>query len=335
MKYTYSQAKFSASEVAQFRLKVIQFCDRYGITAAKEAFGVSRATIFLWKQTLAQHQGRLSALLPQSTRPHQTRRMVVDPRILEFIGNLRQYNRRLGKEKIKVLLAGYCHQLGITPISASKVGRIIKRNNWFYGKPGRMYHNPSSGFARSHQRIKPRLAKAYQSHQPGDMLQLDTIVRFDVGIKRYIVTAIDLYSKFSFALAYKTLSSQATWDFYLKLKVVAPFKIKAVKTDNGLEFGGKFDAYLKQQGVDHYFSYPRTPQSNAFIERFNRTVQEEFIDAHLEFLPDTILFNRKLVDYLLYYNTVRPHQSLKYLTPMGYMLKEAPESNMYWTSTIA
>lgn len=138
---------------------------------------------------------------------------------------------------------------------------------------------------------------------------------------------------FSFAFAYKNLSSRVALDFYQKLKLIAPFKISALKTDNGQEFLGEFDLFLTEEGGKHYFSYPRTPQSNSFIERFNRTIQEEFVEANLEFLENPQEFNAKLVDYLLYYNTVRPHQALDYLTPMGFMIKEDLESKKYWTST--
>lgn len=258
--------------------------------------------------------------------------MVVNPLILDFIKNLRENNPRLGKEKIKLLVDAYCHKENLPRISASKIGRIIKRNNWFYAKLGRVYHNPNHSHFQAN-RHKERLSKEFKSKYAGELLQMDSITRFDLGMKRYIVTAIDLYSKFTFAFSYKGLSSAVALDFYQKLETLAPFTIKAVKTDNGLEFLGEFDKYLQRKGIVHYFSYPRTPKSNAFIERFNRTIQEEFVDANTQYLKNTEDFNTKLIDYLLYYNTVRPHQSLGYLTPMAYMLERDLKSKMYWTST--
>ncbi|MGB9794483.1 MULTISPECIES: integrase core domain-containing protein [Caldisericum] len=57
--------------------------------------------------------------------------------------------------------------------------------------------------------------------------------------------------------------------------------------------------------------YPRCPRINGFIERANRTLQDEFIDSHLILLEENIdEFNRKLMDYLVWYNTERPHNSL-------------------------
>ncbi|MFP3256959.1 MAG: hypothetical protein RXO36_04085 [Candidatus Nanopusillus acidilobi] len=36
------------------------------------------------------------------------------------------------------------------------------------------------------------------------------------------------------------------------------FSISKVQTDNGSEFMGEFDKYLKEIGIEHYYSYPRT-----------------------------------------------------------------------------
>lgn len=277
MKHTYSINKYSQDEVAQFRLKVLTFYDSYGHKATKEAFAVGRSTIFLWKRNLRQANGSLVALCPTSTASHTRRKMVVDHKVYEFIENLRLNNYRLGKKKIKRLLDAYCLQEKLATISESKIGRIIKVNNLFLPKLGRVYHDPGKKPSiPGTRRIKGRLPKDTQVKAAGDLLQLDTVIKFDRSIKRYIITAIDLYSRFTFAFAYMRLSSAVALDFFEKLELVAPFKVKAIKTDNGREFLGEFDNYLSKNNIKHYFSYPRTPKSNAYIERFNRTIQEEF-----------------------------------------------------------
>ena len=334
MKHSYSLNKYSKDEVAQFRMKVIKFHDDYGSRATKEAFNVGRSTVFAWKKILREANGSLTALLPASTAPKTTRRMIVNSKVYDFIENIRLNNWRLGKEKIKRLLDAYCLLEGLETVSESKIGRIIKVNNLFLPKRGRVYHNPDKKpTIPGTKRVKERLPKDSQVKAPGDLLQLDTVVKFDQRIKRYIITAIDLYSRFTFAFAYIRLSSAISLDFMLKLELIAPFKIKAIKTDNGMEFLGDFDAYLNRRSIVHYFSYPRTPKSNAYIERFNRTIQEEFVDGHLDLFEDMHSFNDKMMDYLIYYNTVRPHKSLDYQTPMGFMISEDQKSNMLWTRT--
>lgn len=334
VKHTYSLSKYQKDEVAQFRMKVIIFYGSYGAKATKEAFSVGRSTVFVWKKALKRANGNLVALCPASTAPHNRRKMIVDHQIYEFIENLRFNNYRLGKEKIKILLDAYCLKEGLQTISESKIGRIIRVNNLSFPKLGRVYHDPSrKPSIPGTKRVKLRLPKDSQVKVAGDLLQLDTVIKFDRSIKRYILTAIDLYSRFTFAFAYTRLSSAVSLDFTQKLELIAPFKIKTIKTDNGMEFLGEFDAYLSKKSITHYFSYPRTPKSNAYIERFNRTIQEEFVDAHLDLFEDMHTFNDKMMDYLVYYNTVRPHKSLNYQTPMGFMISEDQKSNMYWTRT--
>ena len=334
MKHMYSLNKYSKDEVAQFRMKVIKFYDCYGQKATKEAFSVGRSTVFLWKRNLRQANGSLAALCPRSTAPQTRRKMIVDHKVYEFIENLRLNNYRLGKEKIKRLLDAYCLQEQIATISESKIGRIIKVNNLLLPKLGRVYHDPGKkpSIPGTH-RIKERLPKDSQVKAAGDLLQLDTVIKFDQGIKRYIITAIDLYSRFTFAFAYTRLSSAAALDFMMKLELVAPFKVRTIKTDNGMEFLGEFDNYLTKKSIKHYFSYPRTPKSNAYIERFNRTIQEEFVDYNLDLFEDMHVFNDKMMDYLVYYNTVRPQKTLDNQPPMGFMISEDPKSNMMWTHT--
>ena len=52
-------------------------------------------------------------------------------------------------------------------------------------------------------------------------------------------------------------------------------KIKILRSDNGGEYRSKeFMNYLKEKGIQHQLSVPRTPQQNGVSERMNRTIQE-------------------------------------------------------------
>ncbi|MFH1308954.1 MAG: integrase core domain-containing protein, partial [Patescibacteria group bacterium] len=88
-----------------------------------------------------------------------------------------------------------------------------------------------------------------------------------------------------------------------------------------------------------YHTYPKQPKMNAHVERFNRTIQEEFVDFHINelIIPET--FNRKLIDWLIWYNTKRVHYAFKNkLSPVQYILsldkdKLSQECNFGWTYT--
>jgi len=334
MKFKHNLSITQNNHIVQKRLEVVLFFDKYGLSPTLDAFKVSKSSIYLWRSVLKKWKYQTIYLVPKSTRPKNTRRMSVNPLILKFIKDIRENTYKLGKSKIKALLDEYCVSNGITPVSESLIGKIIKRNNWYFEPTKKIYHNPYSNYPMKKSK-KMRAPKGEKIYFPGQQVQIDSIARFDLNLKRYIITAVDLYSRFSFAYTYKSLSSRIALDFYQKLEKVAPFKILAVKTDNGLEFERYFDSYLKENNVFHFFSYPRTPKSNAYVERFNRTIQEEFVDRSIDLIENINTFNSKLIDYLIYFNSVRPHRSLDNLTPMWYLVFKGILSKMSVTHTDA
>lgn len=72
------------------------------------------------------------------------------------------------------------------------------------------------------------------------------------------------------------------------------------------------------------------------IERFNRTIQEEFVNYHLALLRDDLdAFNQKLIEYLIWYNTKRPHHTFGLVSPLRYIVSKLPaeECQRWWTYT--
>jgi putative transposase len=326
MNITYDLTQYANHPEVSEKIKVVTFFNLYGLKVTKDAFMVGRSTIYLWKKKIKEGQGSLLGLINKSSRPYNTRRMYVEEKIYEFIRSLREKYPRLGKDKIKILLDQCCRETKIKTISASKIGKIIKRNNWFFYLGKRTKHT-----------VRPNKERVfgYQVNDPGDLFQLDTIVRFEHGIKRYILTAIDVISKFAFAYTYKSHSSLSTSDFIQKLIKVTPYEIKGIQTDNGSEFLNHFDKIIAKQGIVHFFTYPRCPKQNGIIERFNRTLQEEFVEDSRELLEESQPkpFNDRLVDYLLFYNTQRPHNSLNNQEPMKTVVNYLKKSNRYRTDT--
>lgn len=327
-----SLRKFSGSEAAQERLRIIGFYIDYGEKATKKAFGIDRKTVWVWKKRLERGNHHLSSLTPSSTRPRKFRKMTADKTIVSFISQLRQEHYRMGKEKIKPLLDKHCQKLGIATVSVSTIGKIIKRHRFFSQRSGRIYHQPSEARSRP-KRVKRLRVKHAPRPDSFGHLQMDTVVRLTEGIRLYFYSAIDIKLKFSLSLPYPSLNSKNTLEFFKKLELVYPGIIKSVQTDNGLEFLGVFDQYLKQRNLPHYFIYPRCPRINGVVERYQRTLQEEFLNPNIDLVHYPKLLASKLADYLLFYNTVRAHHSLGNLSPMGYLIKEGGMSKMCVTHT--
>ena len=324
--------RYMITETAQKRAKVLTFWHHHGLEATREAFNVSRPTLYRWARALAQSKGKLEALNSGSQAPKNKRKRVIPLPVLGFIITERTTHPRLGKEKVAIALREAGHTL-----SDSTVGRMIgdlkKRGLLpkytklsFYARTGRL----------SERIIKPakKIRRPKQYTEP--CLEVDTIVRFVDGIKRYILTAVDVERKFTFAYGYTSHSSSTATDFLDKVRTVAPFSIKALQTDNGSEFANHFHEACLRLNIIHFHTYPRCPKLNPCIERFNRTLSEEFLIWNRTVMRDDLrAFNRKLMDYLIWYNTRRPHWSLGLLSPLQYICSQLPavESQMIWTDT--
>jgi putative transposase len=325
---------FGESEVAQQRMKILKFYETYGEAATREAFGADRKLISRWRKRLRAEGGKLSALIPHSTRPRRVRTSVVSLRVIGYLRELRKDHPRLGKEKMKPLLDRYCRQEGLPLVSVSTIGNIIRRQKLFFQKAGRVYHDPSSHWAQ-HPKREKRI-KVKRSPKPSEFGHIlsDTVERFTDGIRDYFHSAMEIKSRFALSLNYQQLSSRNMEDFYERFQSVYPGEIKVWQSDNGSENLGNFDAALKRDGIVHLFSYPRCPKVNAYIERYNRTLQEEFIDNHLDLIHDKELFHQKLADYLIFYNTQRVHKGLENKTPVDYLIEQGVLSQRCLTYTM-
>lgn len=329
-----SLRKFDQSEVAQQKMKIIEFYRCYGEKATIEAFGADRRVVNRWVKCLDNSGGQLSSLVPLTTKPHTTRTPVTDYRIIDFIAGEREAHPGVGKEKLKPDLDEYCTGLGIPGVSASTIGNIIKRHHFFFQKQGKCYHNPNSKWAQKKTEKKKRLRIKHSPHPEdyGHILS-DTVERITDGVKDYFMSAIDAKMKFALTLNYKNITSVNMLDFYHRFKSVYPGVIRVWQSDNGSENLGVFDLQLEKDGIPHLFIYPRCPQIDTFIERYNRTVQEEFIDYNLDTIHDKVIFNQKLSQWNIYYNTKRRHHSLELQSPLGYFVAKGGMSQMSLTYT--
>ena len=324
--------RYMITEQAKQKCRILAFWEKHGLEATKEAFKVSRPTLFRWQRALKKGGGKLEALNNKSTAPKQRRRRIVGDAVRDFILKERTFDSRLSKDKLSVLMK----QDGIADLSASTVGRILndlkqqgvlKKNSKLslYGKTGRLIERTK----RSKQKLRSK------GHE-GGLVKADSIVRFTNGIKRYIVTGLDCESKFAFAYAYKNHASNTATDFMEKFKKVTPVSLTHVQTDNGSEFAHHFDIYLEKNNIVHFHTYPRCPKMNAEIERFNRTLSDAFLSQHRMLLAyDIDDFNQKLIEWLLWYNTRRPHWSLGLVSPLRYICDQLPEkSHRWWTDAV-
>ena len=99
--------------------------------------------------------------------------------------------------------------------------------------------------------------------------------------------------------------------------VGCPGRPTQLRPGNGPEFiSARLTEWCEAQGVTLHWIQPGKPTQNAYIERFNGSFRRELLDAYLF---RSLAHVRQLVgDWLLGYNTLRPHQALNFRTPLEF-----------------
>jgi len=340
-------AVYMITKKAKERFEILVFWEKHGLQATLDAFHKKRRTLFLWKQKLNEGAGKPEALNEKKTTPKTKRKRIWSFEVRQKIKSIRLEHPNLGQDKIHPLLKVFCEENNFKCPSVKTISRIIADDP----EKMRIFPQKVSHFGRiykSNRQKVLRKPKDLKPQYPGHLIALDTIEKIINGNRRYVVTFEDIYTRFSFAWATKSHASKAAEEFFDMCLKVFPYSFNFlwVLTDNGSEFKKHFSEKLKELHLTHFHTYPKTPKMNAHVERFNRTIQDEFIDYHISDLLYPEIFNTKLIDYLIFYNTERVHYAFQNkLSPVQFMisiqkskqliLNMPQECNIGWHYTVA
>lgn len=309
---------FDSSDKAKLKLHVVELLEKTNWKTVDLAFpGVSRASAFRWKKKYLESGKKITSLLPISTRPNKVREMLVPSRILGFIKQLRKKYPRLSKYKIKVFLDIFCEEQGLEKHSVSWIGKVINKYQFFFNKR----------YPVRQKRRKQKVTRVKYCPKQKDIklgyLQLDGVTVYFEGRNYYFLCSVELKSRQSWAKRVGSLSSSNAKEFLEEILSQINYPIHTIQTDNGSEFKGFFDKAIKEfDETKHLWSFPRSPKTNGYVERFNWTVQDEFINYEIDTAAYNLKeFDQKLKNWVNYYNKIRPHQSLDYMTPQQYLVQ--------------
>ena len=303
---TYLNKYNNLSKCAKQRLKWIDYYNQCG-NASKTCrhFDIPPKTFYKWYKRF--NPNNLYSLEDHDRAPINKRKREITPIQEQRIVGLRKKYIRYSKIKIAKI---YEREYG-EYISSWKVQKVIEKY--------RLYYNPTKTAKTTKKRLKAhkkrRITELKKKPKSGFLLCLDTVEFRILNIKRYVFTAIDYFSKVAFARMYKNANSYNATDFLNRLLLLVNGEIENVQTDNGSEFEKYFNIACQQLKLDRYHNRVRTPKDNPVNERFNRTLQEEFVDLG-NLTDNVIIFNRNLTDWLIEYNFKRPHETLDYETPI-------------------
>lgn len=173
------------------------------------------------------------------------------------------------------------------------------------------------------------------SETPGEELFFDT---FYVGRLKGVgrvwqYSAVDGGSSFGIARAAAGEKSAAAMAAFLEHDVVpavraAGRQLRRVTTDNGPEFGAAFGATCRRLGLEHHRIPPRSPNLNAFVERFQGTVLHLHyrIAFRYRYYTSAADIDADLAAWLRHYNFERPHRGYRTRgrTPASLFYAERP-----------
>ena len=319
--------KLNLSKKARQRLNWIIY---YYTKANKNAsltcryFGITRSKWYFWINKF--DETNLRTLEDDSTAPVKRRQKEYTNLQYERVVKLRKQFIRYGKVKLlKKYQLLYSEDRNI---SDWKVQCIIQVSD--------IYYHPKKAFRTANKRKKAinkkRIAELKKKPKNGHLLALDSVIRIVNGQRRYIITAIDTYSKIAYARMYNSHSSIQAEDFLTRLNYLLDGKIENILTDNGSEFQKYFEKACQKLNLNRYYSRVRQPKDNPICERFNRILNEEFIQLG-NLTTDVKSFNSNLTNWLIEYNFHRPHQALEYMTPIEFTQKYAKVSKRYSSNT--
>lgn len=313
---------YMITKKAQLKARVLVFWEKHGLHATLDAFPHKKSTLYSWKQAWEKGGKKIESLNEKSRIPKTKRKRIWGEAVVAEIRRLREERVNLGEEKIYPELKPFCDERNLPCPKPVTIGRLMKDLGGLRRYPEKVSHFGKIKKAnRRKVLIKP---KGLKPTHPGHLVALDTVEIFIDGTRRYIVTFEDIYTRFSFAWATTSHASLAAKEFFdLCIKAFPySFNFLYVLTDNGSEFKKHFTEELNRLHLVHYHTYPRTPKMNAHVERFNKTIQNDFVDFHYGLLKaDINEFNRKLMDWLIWYNTRRVHYAFQNkLSPAQFML---------------
>lgn len=295
------------SREARRRLGWIEFYLRHGRNASLTCrhFAISRDTFYRWWNRY--DPADLSCLESRSTAPRRRRRPTTAPEVERLVLRLRDANPEWSKYKLSVVAR---RDHGVT-VSASTCGRILSR----FGRINERRAARRRKAARNTRRRRP--SDLVASHA-GDLVQIDTKHLYWWGsTRRFQFVAVDVATRVKVTELFTTASSRSAASFLATVIERLPFEVKAIQTDNGSEYLGEFHRACESTGIAHFFSRPHTPKHNAYVERQIQTEIEEFHNL-VDPTESVEEFNDLLVAWDRFFNEVRPHQALGYLTPMAY-----------------
>jgi transposase InsO family protein len=306
-----SHANACLTPAGRLRLAQLVVDKGWSLRRAAERWNCSVTTAKRWADRYRAH-GR-DGLVDRSSRPKTSPRRTPTRRERRVVGL--RVSRRWGPARIAYRLK----------MTVSTVHKILRR----YGCPPLAWTDPATGVRIKWARKK---ANSYVHDAPGDLVHVDikklgripdggghkVLGRAEGKRNRrrgvgywYIHNAVDDCTRLAYSELLTDEKKETAAEFWKRANAYfesAGIAVKRVLTDNGSCYRSRLFADALGDDIKHKRTRPYRPQTNGKVERFNRTMVEEWAYAR-PYTSETeraALFN----DWLHTYNHHRGHTAL-------------------------
>ena len=280
------------------------------VSQVARAFGVRPKTVETWVTLF--RQGGAPALEPKPLNPLPRKVSASDTVKREAVKALKQEHPEHGTRRIRDLLARFSG-LGV---SEAQVRRILH-------DAGLMPATSAPSVPREHPE------RRFERAEPNQLWQSDIFTFLLRRYERvYLAAFMDDHSRFlvSHALAHHQKSALVMDALH---KGIAAFGApREILTDQGRQYTAwrgstEFEETLRREGIAHVKSRPQHPQTLGKVERFWKTLWDEFLSRTV--FADFDDLQRRLSLFVDAYNFQRPHQALSGLVPADRFFRAAPQ----------
>ena len=282
----------------EFRLRIVKLSLEEGYSAPllSEQFGVSRTAIRRWVRLY--RQGGVEAL-------EIKRRTGTLPRVPSEIRQRMVAVKKAHPEYGPRRIADVLKRFFMIPTSQSTVHKTLSEKGLVKKAKRKPVKNPS----------KPRF---FERSRPNQLWQSDIMTFRLAGRNAYLIGFMDDYSRYITSLGlYRSQTATHVLETYRR--GIAEYGVpKEMLTDNGRQYTNwrgktRFEKEMKKDRVKHIRSRPHHPMTLGKIERFCKSIQNEFLQrAQFDSFEQAV---ERTAFWISYYNHRRPHQGIGSLCP--------------------
>ena len=335
----------AAKKIAQKRLTLLQLAERLrNVSAACRHHGVSRSQFYEYKRAF-QEKG-LDGLLDRppvpKSFPSETLPEVKDKAMALSLAHPAwgpvRVSDHLRLEGISVS-PGTIRNIWIKENLETKYKRLLRLEEEKNGQEIELTEEQIKLLEKANPCFRERKV---ESPYPSYLLSQDTFMVGTLkGIGRvYLQAVVDTYSSFAFGKLYTSklpeTAADVLYDRVLPFYESQGMAVENILTDNGREYCGRpmihpYQIFLELNDIEHRRTRVARPRTNGFVERFNRTVLDEFFREtfHDKFYVSVEELQVDLDQWLHSYNYERPHRGYRNMgrkpietIEMGKVIKE-------------